>query len=51
MEFELIALDTDVFASCSVDGHIAIWDTCLGKSPEVSIKARKTDVNVISWNG
>lgn len=39
-----------VFASCSVDKTIAIWDTRLGKSPAASIKAHDTDVNVISWN-
>ncbi|GER54439.1 transducin family protein / WD-40 repeat family protein [Striga asiatica] len=39
-----------VFASCSVDGNIAIWDIRLGKSPAVSIKAHKADVNVITWN-
>ncbi|KAJ4841009.1 hypothetical protein Tsubulata_018710 [Turnera subulata] len=39
-----------VFASCSVDGSIAIWDTRLGKSPAISFKAHNTDVNVISWN-
>lgn len=39
-----------VFASCSVDGNIAIWDIRLGKSPAASIKAHKADVNVISWN-
>ncbi|KAK4478413.1 hypothetical protein RD792_013882, partial [Penstemon davidsonii] len=39
-----------VFASCSVDGHIAIWDTRLGKSPAVNIKAHNADVNVITWN-
>ncbi|XP_071908866.1 protein HEAT STRESS TOLERANT DWD 1-like [Coffea arabica] len=39
-----------VFASCSVDQKIAIWDTRLGKSPAVSIKAHDADVNVISWN-
>ncbi|KAM7512974.1 hypothetical protein LguiB_011849 [Lonicera macranthoides] len=39
-----------VFASCSVDGNIAIWDTRLGKSPATSIKAHSADVNVISWN-
>ncbi|KAF5748482.1 hypothetical protein HS088_TW04G00437 [Tripterygium wilfordii] len=42
--------EADVFASCSVDGNIAIWDTRLGKSPAVSFKAHKADVNVISWN-
>ncbi|XP_042499940.1 protein HEAT STRESS TOLERANT DWD 1 [Macadamia integrifolia] len=39
-----------VFASCSVDGSIAIWDTRLGKSPAASMKAHNADVNVISWN-
>lgn len=39
-----------VFASCSVDGNVAIWDIRLGKSPAVSIKAHKADVNVITWN-
>ncbi|KAH7572146.1 hypothetical protein JRO89_XS04G0211200 [Xanthoceras sorbifolium] len=42
--------EADVFASCSVDGHIAIWDTRLGKSPITSFKAHNADVNVISWN-
>ncbi|KAL5768639.1 hypothetical protein ACOSQ2_015422 [Xanthoceras sorbifolium] len=42
--------EADVFASCSVDGHIAIWDTRLGKSPITSLKAHNADVNVISWN-
>lgn len=39
-----------VFASASVDGTVAIWDTRAGKSPAVSIKAHKADVNVITWN-
>ncbi|KAL6534481.1 hemolysin III domain membrane protein [Orobanche hederae] len=39
-----------VFASCSVDRHIAIWDIRLGKSPALFIKAHEADVNVISWN-
>ncbi|XP_051130714.1 protein HEAT STRESS TOLERANT DWD 1 [Andrographis paniculata] len=39
-----------VFASCSVDGNVAIWDIRLGKSPAVLIKAHKADVNVITWN-
>ncbi|KAI0498228.1 hypothetical protein KFK09_021469 [Dendrobium nobile] len=42
--------EADVFASCSVDGDISIWDSRIGKSPAVSIKAHKTDANVISWN-
>ena len=39
-----------VFASCSVDGSIAIWDVRLGKSPAASFKAHNADVNVMSWN-
>ncbi|XP_020102142.1 glutamate-rich WD repeat-containing protein 1 [Ananas comosus] len=42
--------EADVFASCSVDGTISIWDTRLGRSPAVSFKAHDADVNVISWN-
>ncbi|KAG5245157.1 transducin family protein [Salix suchowensis] len=34
-----------VFASCSVDGHIAIWDARLGKSPAIYFKAHSADVN------
>lgn len=42
--------ESDVFASCSVDGHISIWDTRVGKSALMSFKAHNADVNVISWN-
>ncbi|KAL5572488.1 hypothetical protein UlMin_022085 [Ulmus minor] len=42
--------ESEVFASCSVDGKIAIWDVRLGKSPATSFKAHNADVNVISWN-
>ncbi|KAK9111913.1 hypothetical protein Scep_019432 [Stephania cephalantha] len=42
--------EPDVFASCSVDWTIAIWDARRGKSPAAVIKAHKADVNVISWN-
>ncbi|XP_058097713.1 protein HEAT STRESS TOLERANT DWD 1-like [Magnolia sinica] len=42
--------EADVFASCSVDGTIAIWDIRVGRSPAVSVKAHNADVNVISWN-
>ncbi|KAL5998912.1 hypothetical protein ACLOJK_009860 [Asimina triloba] len=42
--------EADVFASCSVDGNIAIWDVRIGRSPVVSIKAHNADVNVLSWN-
>ncbi|XLS64397.1 hypothetical protein HN51_024371, partial [Arachis hypogaea] len=39
-----------VFASCSVDGSIAIWDTRWGKLPAASFKDHNADVNVMSWN-
>ncbi|KAG6730463.1 hypothetical protein I3842_01G081100 [Carya illinoinensis] len=39
-----------VFASCSVDGTIAIWDARLGKSAAASFKAHNANVSVISWN-
>ncbi|GAA0154587.1 hypothetical protein LIER_37919 [Lithospermum erythrorhizon] len=40
-----------LFASCSVDGTVAIWDIRTGKTPVAIIKeAHKADVNVISWN-
>ncbi|XP_044463816.1 protein HEAT STRESS TOLERANT DWD 1 isoform X2 [Mangifera indica] len=42
--------ESDVFASCSVDGTIAIWDARVGKSALTSFKAHNADVNVISWN-
>lgn len=53
--FKLLSLqwsptESDVFASCSVDGNIAIWDIRLGKKPATSFKAHNADVNVISWN-
>ncbi|XP_020529985.1 glutamate-rich WD repeat-containing protein 1 isoform X1 [Amborella trichopoda] len=40
----------DVFASCSVDGRVAIWDARVRNQPAVSVKAHNSDVNVISWN-
>ncbi|WVZ54623.1 hypothetical protein U9M48_005390 [Paspalum notatum var. saurae] len=42
--------EADLFASCSVDDTIAIWDIRKGKKPCISVKAHKADVNVISWN-
>ncbi|KAL1549084.1 hemolysin III domain membrane protein [Salvia divinorum] len=39
-----------VFASCSINEIITIWDTRAGKSSAVSIKAHKAYVNVITWN-
>ncbi|KAH9320783.1 hypothetical protein KI387_015422, partial [Taxus chinensis] len=42
--------EANVFASCSVDGKIAIWDARTFNQPAISIKAHNADVNVISWN-
>lgn len=42
--------EADVFASCSVDGTICIWDVRTEKKLCMSIKAHNADVNVISWN-
>ncbi|ORY76026.1 WD40-repeat-containing domain protein [Protomyces lactucae-debilis] len=40
-----------VFASCSSDKTIKIWDTRSKKhTPALSVQAHKTDVNVLSWN-
>lgn len=43
-------VEPDTFASCSVDGTVAIWDARKGKKPAHAFKARDVDVNVISWN-
>jgi WD40 repeat protein len=42
--------EPDVFASCSVDKTIAIWDIRKGKKPCIQIQAHNSDVNVVSWN-
>ena len=39
-----------VFASCSVDKTVKIWDTRQRTKPGLSFEAHDTDVNVISWN-
>lgn len=40
-----------MFASCSADGTVAIWDVRKRTGSALSVKAHETDANVISWNG
>ncbi|CAM6100422.1 unnamed protein product [Calypogeia fissa] len=42
--------EADVFASCSVDGTLRIWDTRNRSQAAISVKAHDADINVISWN-
>uniref|UniRef100_A0A0E0BEZ5 Histone-binding protein RBBP4 N-terminal domain-containing protein n=1 Tax=Oryza glumipatula TaxID=40148 RepID=A0A0E0BEZ5_9ORYZ len=42
--------EADIFASCSADRTISIWDIRTGKKPCISVRAHNADVNVISWN-
>ncbi|QDZ22990.1 WD40 repeat domain-containing protein [Chloropicon primus] len=42
--------EDSVFASCSVDKTIKIWDTRQRGKPGLSYEAHETDINVISWN-
>lgn len=39
-----------VFASCSADKTVRVWDTRGGPRECIKWKAHDTDVNVISWN-
>jgi ribosome assembly protein RRB1 len=40
-----------VFASCSTDGTVRLWDTRVARNAAaLTHKASSTDVNVISWN-
>lgn len=44
--------ESTVFASCSTDGTVRLWDTRVARSAAaMTHKASEVDVNVISWNG
>lgn len=43
-------MEGNVFASCSVDRTIRIWDSRVRTAPQLTVTAHATDVNVISWN-
>jgi len=42
--------ETTVFASCSADQTVRIWDSRLPPGPALTVRAHKTDVNVLSWS-
>ncbi|KAJ3268305.1 ribosome biosynthesis protein rrb1 [Terramyces sp. JEL0728] len=39
-----------VFATCSADQTVKIWDSRTKNKPQLSVHAHDSDVNVISWN-
>lgn len=42
--------ERNVFASCSADQTIKIWDTRNKQKAAVSVHASNSDINVITWN-
>ena len=43
-------VEADVFASCSVDRSVKVWDARTRRQPALSFEAHASDVNVIAWN-
>ncbi len=43
-------VEPTVFASCSVDGTLRIWDIRDARKSQLHVKAHNCDVNVLSWN-
>jgi ribosome assembly protein RRB1 len=43
-------IESNVFASCSCDGKVMIWDIRQPRKEGLSFVVSKNDVNVISWN-
>ena len=43
-------VETNVFASCSTDRTVKIWDSRQKAQAAITIPAHDADVNVISWN-
>jgi ribosome assembly protein RRB1 len=42
--------EKDVFASCSADQTVCIWDCRTKNKPALRAKVHDSDVNVMSWN-
>lgn len=42
--------EKDVFASCSADQTVCIWDCRTRNKPALQVKVHDSDVNVMSWN-
>jgi len=42
--------EATVFASCSADQTVRIWDTRQGAAPALTVHAHNADVNVLSWS-
>ena len=49
-ELQWSPTEETVFASCSSDKTIKIWDTRTRNQAMLSVEAHQSDVNVMSWN-